>query len=93
VNYDVKPGNYVTDLFTDEAIKIINKHDTRKPLFLMLNHLAPHTGNNYERLQAPEDEIEKFKYIKDPERQILAGDCFYLLKVVEQKIEVKLFQR
>lgn len=71
----MKPGSYATDLFTDEAIKLIKKHDdTKKPLFLMLNHLAPHTGNDYELLQAPKEEIAKFKHIKDPERQILAGN-------------------
>jgi arylsulfatase B len=46
VNYDVKMGtDYATDLFTDEAISIIQNHNkTKEPLFLMVNHLAPHTG-------------------------------------------------
>lgn len=74
VNYDVKPGVYATDLFTDEAIRIIKKHDeTKKPLFLMLNHLAPHTGNDYDPLQAPKEETAKFSYIVDPNRQKLAA--------------------
>lgn len=77
VNYDVEPGSYVTDLLTNEALDIIRNHDHKvKPLFMMLNHLAPHTGNEYNPLQAPEDEIEKFKFIKDPKRKIYAGKTF-----------------
>lgn len=82
VNYNVKPGSYATDLFTDEAIRIIKKHDSKKkkPLFLMLNHLAPHTGNDYDLLQAPKEEIAKFSYISDPNRQKAAGNCTYRLQ-------------
>ena len=41
VNYDTKNGTYATDLFTDEAVDIIESHaDSSKPMFLMLNHLA-----------------------------------------------------
>ena len=41
VNYDTKNGTYATDLFTDEAVNIIQSHaDSSKPMFLMLNHLA-----------------------------------------------------
>lgn len=43
--FDAKLGVYATDVFTDEATKIIDDHSkTKKPLFLMINHLAPHTG-------------------------------------------------
>jgi arylsulfatase B len=43
-NYDVEIGTYATDIFTDEATKIIQSHNkSQNPLFLM-NHLAPHTG-------------------------------------------------
>jgi arylsulfatase B len=82
VNYDVKPGTYATDMFTDEAIRVIKRHDeTKRPLFLMLSHLAPHTGNDYDLLQAPKSEIDKFKYIDDPDRRKLAGlILFFKLK-------------
>lgn len=75
VNYDIDPKPYVTDLFTSEAVNLINTHDTKTPLFLLVNHLAPHTGNEApdSPLEAPEEEIKKFEYIKDPERRILAG--------------------
>lgn len=75
VNYDVKPGSYATDLFTDEAIRIIKKHDsTKKPLFLMLNHLAPHSANFYDLLQAPVEEIKKFSHISNLNRRKAAGN-------------------
>lgn len=71
----MKTKSYATDLFNDEAIKIIKNHDEKKknPLFLMLNHLAPHTGTYNELMQAPKEEIAKFSYITDPNRRILAG--------------------
>lgn len=75
VNYDVKFGTYATDLFTDEAIDVINGHDERKkPLFMILSHLAPHTGNEYDPLQAPAEEVQRQKSVKDPNRRILAGN-------------------
>lgn len=74
VAYDINPKPYVTDLFTDTAVDLINSHDTRKPLFLMLNHLAPHTGNEDNPMEAPEEEIEKFSHIEDIDRRKLAGE-------------------
>lgn len=64
---------YATDLFTNEAVKVIENHNKSTPLFLFLSHLAPHAGNDYALLQAPEEEIAKFSYIKDVNRRTLAG--------------------
>ncbi|CRK98409.1 CLUMA_CG011767, isoform A [Clunio marinus] len=67
-------GKYATDLFNDEAVKIIKNHDENdEPLFMMLNHLAPHTGNEYDLMQAPQEEIDKFNHIEDENRRILAA--------------------
>ena len=33
---------YATDLFTDEAIKIIENHEAARPLYLQISHLAVH---------------------------------------------------
>ncbi|XP_055856437.1 arylsulfatase B [Episyrphus balteatus] len=66
-------NTYVTDLLTTEAENVIKAHDTEKPLFLLVNHLAPHTGNEDEPLQAPKEEIEKFNYIEDENRRIYAA--------------------
>ena len=35
-----------------------------KPLFLYLAHLAVHSANSYSPLQAPDDVVKKFEYIK-----------------------------
>jgi arylsulfatase B len=37
-------GTYATDLLTDKAIEVIENHDQKSPLFLMVTHLAPHSG-------------------------------------------------
>lgn len=41
----IDPKPYVTDLFNNEAVKVIKAHDEKDPLFLVVTHLAPHTGN------------------------------------------------
>ncbi len=67
-------GTYATDLFTDEAEKIISAHRySTRPLFLYLAHLAVHSGNTYAPLQAPEEVIAKFGYIKDKQRRTFAA--------------------
>ncbi|KAJ9601168.1 hypothetical protein L9F63_000688, partial [Diploptera punctata] len=66
-------GFYTTDLFTREATRIIQDHDTRRPLFLYLAHLATHSANPYKPLQAPASTLAKFNYIKDKNRRTFAG--------------------
>jgi len=40
----------------------------------MINHIAPHAGNEYTPLQAPEENVNKFSdTIDDPLRRIYAG--------------------
>ncbi|KAI8116554.1 Arylsulfatase B [Lucilia cuprina] len=65
-------GSYVTDLFTREAESIILKNKGQ-PLLLVVNHLAVHTANDDEPLQAPQDEIDKFDYIPDIRRRTYAA--------------------
>ncbi|XP_073999826.1 arylsulfatase B-like isoform X2 [Rhodnius prolixus] len=66
-------GKYSTDLFTEEAVSVINKHDPDSPLFLYLAHLAPHTGNMRDPFQAPDELVAKFSHIEDPERRVYAA--------------------
>lgn len=66
-------GVYATDLFTQESIKIIQNHNAENPLFLYIPHLAPHTANHYDPLQAPQEIIDKFAYIKDEKRRRYAA--------------------
>lgn len=71
---DINPKPYVTNLFTNEAVKVIANHDEETPLFLVVNHLAPHAGNEDDPMQAPQDEIDKFQNIPDLKRRTLAGN-------------------
>lgn len=66
-------GQYATDLFSDKAVETIKNHDKGNPMFLYLAHLAPHTANEFDPLQAPESEIKKFDYIKCPQRRTYAA--------------------
>ncbi|CAH0721411.1 unnamed protein product, partial [Brenthis ino] len=72
VAYDLF-GQYATDVYTQEAIRIINDHKKAEPLFLMIAHSAVHTGNPCEPIRAPDDVIANFSYIKDYQRQKFAG--------------------
>ena len=73
INRNIPPKKYATELFTEEAVKVITAHDKKKPLFLVVNHLAPHAGNEDFPLQAKQEDIDKFSYIEDIKRRTLAG--------------------
>jgi arylsulfatase B len=73
---------YLTELFTEEAVKIIENHNESIPMFLMLNHLAPHAP-----LEAPKEEIEKFHFIHDSKRRTLAAMISMLDKSVGNVVE------
>ncbi|TMW43721.1 hypothetical protein DOY81_011198, partial [Sarcophaga bullata] len=66
-------GSYVTDLFSQEAENIILNSKNNQPLFLMVNHLATHSANDEDPLQAPQEEIDKFAYIPDIKRRTYAA--------------------
>lgn len=80
-------GKYTTDLFTAEAVEIINEHNTSQPLFLYLAHLAVHSGNPYAPLQAPEEVVKKFSYIEDENRRKFAGMLWKLDESVGLVVE------
>ncbi|XP_005176719.1 arylsulfatase B [Musca domestica] len=81
-------GTYVTDLLTEAAIRRIKQHNyQRKPLFMLLSHLAPHSANDDDPLQAPQSEVEKFSYIKDERRRKYAAMVSKLDQSVGQVVE------
>ncbi|KOX74856.1 Arylsulfatase B [Melipona quadrifasciata] len=59
---------YATDLFTDEAIKIVKNHEVPRPLYLQLSHLAVHApleqpidqNNDRETIQIREPNRHKY---------------------------------
>lgn len=67
-------GNYRTYLFTDQAVNVVNSHNTSQPLFLYLAHEAVHSALAHQPMQAPQDLINKFKHsIQDENRRIFAA--------------------
>jgi arylsulfatase A-like enzyme len=65
----LKEEGYHTTLVGDEAVKLIEAHDTAKPLFLYTAFLAPHAP-----YQAPQEYVDRYKdTIANPERRIYAG--------------------
>ncbi|XP_032679721.1 arylsulfatase B-like [Odontomachus brunneus] len=60
---------YATDLFTDEAMRIIQQHEPSRPLYLQISHLAVHAP-----LESPDDyhrnqDEEQFKHIRELNRR------------------------
>ncbi|XP_077545812.1 arylsulfatase B-like isoform X3 [Haemaphysalis longicornis] len=66
-------GHYSTDLFAEQAVRLIKTLDKSKPQFLYLSHQAVHSGNYDNHLQAPRRNIDKFPYIVEENRTIYAG--------------------
>jgi arylsulfatase A-like enzyme len=67
-NRVVKEEGYVTELLGQDAVRIIDAHDPRKPLFLYLAFTAPHAP-----YQAPAKYLERFKGIADETRRAYAA--------------------
>lgn len=68
---------YATDIFTEEAHKVIElcKHQ-EKPMFLMLSHLAVHTGcHGLNLLEVSNNTFNdiRFNYIQNKDRRLYAG--------------------
>ncbi|CAB3237079.1 unnamed protein product [Arctia plantaginis] len=64
---------YITDVYTDHATSIIEKHDTSSPLFLMVAHNAPHASNVAAALQAPPKDVRQMRHIELVSRRIFAA--------------------
>ncbi|XP_076665852.1 arylsulfatase B [Andrena cerasifolii] len=56
---------YATDLFTEEAIRIIQNHELPRPLYLQVSHLAVHGPVE----QPAEDYSKEFVHIREPNRR------------------------
>jgi uncharacterized sulfatase len=62
-----EPGGYLTDYYTDEAVKVIEANRNR-PFFLYLAHWAPHTP-----LQATKADYEAVSHIEDHTLRVYAA--------------------
>ena len=84
VTPDWNPKNvYATELFTDEAEKIIDNHDPGVPLYLHFSHLAPHRSGRENGLEVRDIQQvnETFRYIDDYSRRLYAGNSFKLINL------------
>lgn len=80
-------GKYATDVFTDEAVTAIMGHNSSSPMFMYLAHLAVHSGNKYEPLQAPQDVVDKFNHIQDENRRKYAAMVYKLDESVGKVVD------
>lgn len=71
-----KPGGYLTDYWTDEAIKVI-KSNKNRPFFLYLAHWGPHTP-----LQATREDYEAVGDIKPHRKRVYAA----MIRAVDRSV-------
>ncbi len=62
-----KPRGYITDYYTEEAVKVIEANKER-PFFLYLAHWAPHTP-----LQATKEDYDALSHIEDHKLRVYAA--------------------
>lgn len=67
-NQPVREQGYSTTLLGDDAVRLIERHDPARPLFLYLAFNAPHTP-----YQAPEADLQRYSAIADPSRRAYAA--------------------
>src|SRR5262245_6596394 len=64
----LKEEGYVTALLGDEAVRVIQHRDPKRPFFLYLAFTAPHTP-----YQVPKDALAQYASIEDPSRRSYAA--------------------
>lgn len=66
-------GQYSTDVFTKEGVRLIKEHNATQPLFLYFAHAAVHSGNPYNPLPVADELVDKIK-IPEYKRRRYAGE-------------------
>ncbi|MDT2073795.1 MAG: arylsulfatase [Planktomarina sp.] len=64
----IREEGYATHLLGDEAVQLIEQHQSQQPLFLYLAMAAPHMPN-----EAPQSSIDEYASISNPNRRIHAA--------------------
>ncbi len=64
----LKEDGYYTTLIGDEAVKLIQQQDGKQPFFLYFASLAPHAP-----YQAPQEYLDRYASIEDPQRRAYAA--------------------
>ncbi|KAJ8680583.1 hypothetical protein QAD02_016370 [Eretmocerus hayati] len=76
--------NYMTDLITDEAVRIIKDNGNKKSIFMEISHVAVHAseGNDTLEVRNMTEIDESFPHIKDISRRKYAG----MMKAMDESI-------
>jgi arylsulfatase A len=75
-----KPGEYLTDRLTDEAINVI-RHRDGKPFFLYLAHHAPHTP-----IEAKAEDVKHFEAKLKPEMHHQNPTYAAMVKSIDESV-------
>jgi arylsulfatase B len=67
-NAPIKEEGYVTTLLGNDAVRLIEAHDAKTPLFLYLAFTSPHSP-----YQAPKEYLDRYAGIADPSRRAYAA--------------------
>lgn len=81
-NEPVREEGYTTTLLGSDAVRLIDAHDVKSPLYLYLTFNAPHTP-----YQAPQEAIDQYSAIKDPTRRVYAAMVTSLDEQIGRVIE------
>ncbi|XP_075972028.1 arylsulfatase B-like [Anticarsia gemmatalis] len=66
-------SGHLTNILTNQAIKVIRNHNTSVPLYVHISHAAAHVGGGCVNLQAPEESIAANDHIAHSARRLYAG--------------------
>jgi arylsulfatase A-like enzyme len=73
----LKEPGFDNTLFAAEAVRIINNHDQKKPLFLYLAFTAPHTP-----FQAPKEYLDRYANIVNENRRAYAA----MISIIDDQV-------
>jgi arylsulfatase A-like enzyme len=73
----IKEVGFDSTLFGAEAVRLVNAHDAKDPFFLYLAFTAPHTP-----FQAPQDYLDRYPSIIDPNRKAYAA----MISVIDDEV-------
>jgi arylsulfatase A-like enzyme len=73
----IKEEGFDNTLFGAEAVKVVESHDAKDPLFLYLAFTAPHTP-----FQAPQEYLERYPSITDANRKTYAA----MVSVIDDEV-------
>jgi len=81
-NRDDRPlreEGYSTDLIASESVRLIEKHDFSRPLFLYVPFNAPHSP-----FQAPQSHLDLFPSIQEPRKRAYAAMVTFMDEAIER---------